>query len=72
VTPHPWYVWLVPVVVLTLIAAIGVKIYSRPKHDDEPVDSVQQYERFRSAMRSQTRSVQPRRPPTPPTDTPDG
>ncbi|MDQ1701430.1 MAG: hypothetical protein QOF57_682 [Frankiaceae bacterium] len=50
---HPWFVWLIPVVVLTLVAIVGVMIYSRPKREDEPGESVEQYERFRSAMKSQ-------------------
>jgi hypothetical protein len=38
---------------LTLVAIVGVMIYSRPKREDEPGESVEQYERFRSAMKSQ-------------------
>jgi cytochrome c-type biogenesis protein CcmH/NrfF len=53
VNAHPWFVWLIPVVVLTLVAIVGVMIYSRPKREDEPGESVEQYERFRSAMKSQ-------------------
>ena len=50
---QPWFIWLIPVVVLTLAAIVGVMIYSRPKREDEPGESVEQYERFRSAMNSQ-------------------
>ncbi len=63
---HPWFVWLIPVVVLTLVAIVGVMIYSRPKREDEPGESVEQYERFRSAMNSQL----PARRGTAPDDTP--
>jgi cytochrome c-type biogenesis protein CcmH/NrfF len=70
VNPQPWYIWLVPVVALTLVAAIGVMIYSRPKREDEPTDSVQEYERFRSAMRSQIPTAKPRPTSAPPSDAP--
>ncbi|MCU1677391.1 MAG: hypothetical protein JWM93_2149 [Frankiales bacterium] len=63
---HPWWFWLIPIVVLTLLTAMGVMIYSRPKRDDEPTDSVEEYERFRSAMKSQ---LPTRRGPRPPADT---
>jgi len=53
VNAQPWFVWLIPVIVLTLAAIVGVMIYSRPKREDEPGESVEQYERFRSAMNSQ-------------------
>ena len=65
--PHhqPWFYWLIPVVVVTLVAVIGVMIYSRPKREDEPGESVEQYERFRSAMNSQ---LPTRRAPQPPVE----
>ena len=58
---QPWFIWLIPVVVLTVAAIVGVMIYSRPKREDEPGESVEQYERFRSAMNSQlpTRRASP-------------
>jgi cytochrome c-type biogenesis protein CcmH/NrfF len=70
VNPQPWYIWLVPVVAFTLLAAVGVMIYSRPKREDEPTDSVQEYERFRSAMRSQIPAVKPSGTGPPPPDAP--
>ena len=62
---QPWYIWLIPVAVLTLAAIVGVMIYSRPSREDEPGESVEQYERFRSAMNSQ---LPARRASPPPTD----
>jgi hypothetical protein len=53
-----------------LLAAVGVMIYSRPKREDEPTDSVQEYERFRSAMRSQIPAVKPSGTGPPPPDAP--
>ena len=69
---HPWYLWLIPVVVFTLLTAVGVMIYSRPKREDEPVDSVQEYERFRTAMRTQIPGSATRSTPPPPPDAPAG
>ena len=63
---HAWWIWLVPVAVLTLLAIIGVMIYARPRRDDEPVESVEQYERFRSAMDSQLTTRRGPRPPAEP------
>ncbi|MDQ1723718.1 MAG: hypothetical protein QOG52_746 [Frankiaceae bacterium] len=62
---QPWYIWLIIPVVLTLAAVIGVMIYARPKREDEPGESVEEYERFRSAMNSQ---LPTRRTSPPPTD----
>lgn len=62
---HPWFFWLVPIVVFTLLAVVGVMIYARPKRDEEPHESVAQHEKFRRAMDSQ---LPKKRAPRPPTD----
>lgn len=63
-----WFIWLLPAVALPLLAVIGVSIYSRPRRDDEPTDSVARHEQFRRAMDSQLGTPKPPAPPAPPAD----
>lgn len=43
-------VWLAPAVIITAIAALWVRVASRPRGPQEPRQTVLEYERFRSVM----------------------